>query len=172
MAYHARRILLIFASHLDDSAALQKDIQHYEQRMRRIAVLGLPLPEYFILVVAPSVSAYLQCTPEIQAYVKRSIDVGIKRLEQIGTALGIPPERQCFAEGNRDLEAWRVSKVLCIDEVHGYTKGFACALALWENIRIGWQRLFNKRPCPRTGKRRRQPSQRAVGTGVEHRIKK
>lgn len=171
MPYYARRILFVFAHHLDEDVALQKDIRHYEKIVRQTTVLEFPLPEYFILVVSPHISAHFQCTPEIQDYARRNSEESIKRLEHIGTVLGIPPEQRYFAKGTGNLKAWRLSKELNIDEVHGYTKGFVRFLERWETAQSRWQRFFNRPSWSEVFKRCKQCPQHAIKVHTDNSIK-
>lgn len=129
-----QRTLLVFAPHLDEDDRLHTDIENYQNIIRHSAAFKTVTPDYFILIVIPHISAYVQRTPEIEAYVNRYTEESLKQLKRIGNALNIPLERQCLAEGNHNFEAWRIAKLLRIDTVYGYSKAFAFLLTGWETL--------------------------------------
>lgn len=94
MHYTTRRVLFVFPNPMKNDATRQKTLQRYQDRIQRTAALGLAPEEYYLLVVTPHVPAYLQCTLEIQAYVKRCAEEDVKHLEQLSAQLKIPTERQ------------------------------------------------------------------------------
>lgn len=139
MLYTTRRVLFVFAHPMKNDAICQKTLQRYQDRIQRTAALGFAPEEYYLLVVTPHVPPYLQCTPEIQAYVKRCAEEDVKQLSRIGARLGIPTERQYIAEGNPNWEALRLAKALSIDDVQGYSTGFLRFLTFRDALRARWE---------------------------------
>jgi hypothetical protein len=135
MEHTPKRYLFILTYTNSQTEPLIRQVRHY-QRLITIAQHESPRPaENFLLLVFPQLPAQYTWLLNADDRLRASSSAGILLLKRLGDVLHIPKTHRYAGEGSANWNGWRLARQLNVDEIYGYSPGFARCVQGWQHLR-------------------------------------